>query len=80
MMQYFVYILFSEELNVYYKGFSTDVEKRLENHLKNENKFTSKVRDWKIVYIKEFPDKRSALQEEKRIKKLNRNSIEILIR
>ena len=79
-MQYFVYILFSEELNVYYKGFSTDVEKRLENHLKNENKFTSKVRDWKIVYIKEFPDKRSALQEEKRIKKLNRNSIEILIR
>ena len=79
-MQYFVYILFSEELNVYYKGFSTDVEKRLEYHLKNENKFTSKVRDWKIVYIKEFSDKRSALQEEKRIKKLNRNSIEILIR
>ena len=58
-MQYFVYILFSEELNVYYKGFSTDVEKRLENHLKNENKFTSKVRDWKIAYTKEFSDKRS---------------------
>ena len=78
-MRYFVYILYSAELDVFYKGFSTNVEKRLEYHLEGNHKFTSKVRDWKIVYTKDFGDKKSALIEEKRIKKLNRKSIEKLI-
>jgi putative endonuclease len=34
---------------------------------------------WKLVYIKAMPDKTSALIEEKRIKKLNRASLEKLI-
>ena len=78
-MSYFVYILYSAELDIFYKGFSTDVEKRLMDHLESDGKFTSKVRDWKIVYTKEFEDKKPALIEEKRIKKLNRKSIEKLI-
>ena len=79
MERYFVYILYSPSLNVYYKGFSTDVEKRLEYHLTNHSKFTSQTKDWKIVYIKEFETKQLALIEEKRLKKLNRASLEKLI-
>jgi putative endonuclease len=37
------------------------------------------VADWKLVYSKSFEIKREALQEEKRVKKLNRASIERLI-
>ena len=78
-MKFYVYILYSASLDIYYKGFSTDVEKRLEYHLNSEHKFTSKVRDWVIVYVKEFGEKAAALREEKRLKKLNRESIERLI-
>ena len=79
-MGYFVYILYLEELDVYYKGFSTDVIKRLEYHLDSRGKFTSKAKDWKIVYIQEFSNKTEALLEEKRLKKLNRISLEKLIK
>ena len=78
-MTYFVYILYSPSLDVYYKGFSQNVEKRLEYHLESENKYSSKTKDWMIVYVKEFSSKTEALQEERRLKKLNRRSIEKLI-
>ena len=78
-MKYYVYILYSASLNVYYKGFSTAVEKRLDYHLNSQHKFTSKAKDWVIVYVQEFEDKQEALKEEKRLKKLNRKSIEKLI-
>ena len=78
-MKFYVYILYSASLDIYYKGFSTDVEKRLEYHLNSEHKFTSKAKDWVIVYVKEFAEKTDALREEKRLKKLNRESIERLI-
>ena len=74
-----MYILYSESLDVYYKGFSTNVEKRLIYHLEGQHKFTSKARDWKVAYQANFPTKREALLEEKRLKKLNRKSLEKLI-
>ena len=78
-MKFYFYILYSASLNVYYKGFSTDIEKRLEYHLNSKNKFTSKAKDWVIVYVQEFSEKTDALLEEKRLKKLNRKSIEKLV-
>ena len=78
-MKFYVYILYSASLDIYYKGFSTDVEKCLEYHLNSEHKFTSKAKDWVIVYVKEFAEKTDALREEQRLKKLNRESIERLI-
>ena len=78
-MKFYVYILYSASLDIYYKGFSTDVEKRLEYHLNSKHKFTYKAKDWVIVYVKEFGEKAAALREEKRLKKLNCESIERLI-
>ena len=78
-MKYYVYILYSASLDVYYKGFSTDVEKRLGYHLNSQHNFTSQAKDWEIVYVQEFAEKAEALKEEKRLKKLNRKSIEKLI-
>ena len=62
---YYVYILYSLKLDVYYKGFSEDVEKRLEYHLNSQHKFTSSVDDWEIVYTHSFENKKEALIEEK---------------
>ena len=78
-MQYSVYILYSVSCDVYYKGFSVDVEKRLQDHLLGKSKFTSRVRDWVLLYQKTFDSKTAALIEERRLKKLNRTSIEKII-
>ena len=74
-----VYILFSEKLDVYYKGCTQGVEIRLTNHLLGRSKFTSKTKDWVLVYQKSFETKKEVLIEEKRIKKLNRLALEKLI-
>ena len=76
---FYVYILYSLSLDVYYKGFTSNVEGRLDSHLMGKSEFTSRAQDWKLVYTKEYETKRLALIEEKRLKKLNRASIERLI-
>jgi len=78
-MSYFVYILFSESNNLYYKGFTENPEQRIIAHNTDDSDFTSRKGPWKLVYLKEMPTKREALIEEKRIKKLNRKSLESLI-
>jgi len=76
---YYVYILYSSSRDVYYKGFSENVERRLLYHLKSKGRYTSGTDDWKIVCVQEFENKFEALMEEKRLKRLNRSSIEKLI-
>jgi putative endonuclease len=76
---FYVYIIFSKTLDVYYKGFSTDIQTRLAYHNIGKSQYTSKVNDWDLVYYMKFEVKKEALIEEKRIKKLNRASIEKLI-
>ena len=76
---FYVYILHSESLQIYYKGFSTDFLKRLEYQNSGRSIYTSRAADWELVYLKSFEIKREALIEEKRLKKLNRNSLQRLI-
>jgi len=76
---FYVYILYSVSLDVYYKGFTSNVEGRLESHLLGKSEFTSRAKDWKLVYMMEYETKHQAIIEEKRLKKLNRLSIERLI-
>jgi putative endonuclease len=76
---FYTYILYSEFLDVYYKGFTTDIEKRLEYHITGKSKYTSKSKDWIMVYYQFFDSKTDVLIEEKRLKKLNRASIEKII-
>ncbi len=79
-VMFYVYIIYSAVKDVYYKGFTTDLEKRLLKHNSDESNYTSSVSDWVLVYSKEFGTKTEALKEEKRLKKLNRLSIENLIK
>ncbi|MBC7440085.1 MAG: GIY-YIG nuclease family protein [Flavobacterium sp.] len=76
---FYVYVLYSKILDIYYKGFSTNIQQRLEYPLNGKSLFTSQVKDSVLVYSKIFDSKKEALIEEKRLKKLNRTSIEKII-
>jgi putative endonuclease len=75
---YWVYILKNQE-GIYYKGYTTDLNKRLDEHNSGLSRYTSNKGPWFIVYFKIFENKKDALIEEKRIKRLNVKSIENLI-
>ena len=76
---YFVYILYSENFDTYYKGYTTNIVKRVEQHNQNKSEYTSGKGPWELVYLKQYEDKKQVLIEEKRLKRLNRRSVEKLI-
>ena len=78
-MSYFVYILFSERCNLFYKGFTENYDRRLWEHNSGKGRYSDGKGPWIIVYLKECPTKRDALIEERRLKRLNRRSLEWLI-
>jgi putative endonuclease len=76
---FYVYIIYSKDFDVFYKGFSENVAQRLLYHNENRSRYTSNKGIWILVYSKAFVTKKEALVEELRLKKLNRKSIEALI-
>ena len=63
------YILYSAILDKYYIGHTTmTVEERLTKHLSDHDGYTSKAKDWAIVFTREFPDKKEAGAFERKIK------------
>ena len=69
MPKFYVYILFSEALNKYYIGSTQDINIRLEKHLQSNKGFTSKAKDWVLVYSEEFKLRTKAIRREGQIKK-----------
>ena len=67
-MNFFLYILFSESINKYYVGSTSNIEERLKKHLSNHKGFTSRVKDWQVVYFEKFENKSLAAKREKQIK------------
>lgn len=65
---YFVYILYSEYLDKYYVGSTSNVEERLKKHLQNHRGFTGKAKDWKICYQESFKSREEAIVRELKIK------------
>ncbi|SFT46994.1 putative endonuclease [Lishizhenia tianjinensis] len=78
-MKHFVYILYSELHDKYYKGYSTAPYKRLEQHNTGESRYTRTFLPWIIVYLELLPDKTSALKREKSLKKYAKNQIKALM-
>ncbi|MGB4415491.1 MAG: GIY-YIG nuclease family protein [Paludibacter sp.] len=70
-MSNFVYIIQSEQDQTYYKGFTENIVKRLEQHNNGESEYTSRKMPWKLVYLEELTTKREALIREKQIKRFN---------
>ena len=71
MMKYFIYILYSENSNIYYTGYTSNVEKRISEHNESDkNTFTSKHRPWILKeYFEVLGTEADAMRIEKFIKK-----------
>jgi len=66
---YRLYILYSASLDKFYVGYTgNDPTERLRKHLSNHDGFTSKAKDWKIIYIEVFKSKAEAYARERQIK------------
>ena len=65
----YCYILFSKNLDKFYVGSTCDkVDSRLLKHLSNHKGYTSRTKDWEVVYIESFDDRSCAYQRELQIK------------
>ena len=74
------YILFSEKLNKYYIGSTSDINRRIEDHNRGKEKFTRTRTPWQIVYSEQFEILADARKRELQIKKQkSRKYIERLI-
>jgi putative endonuclease len=79
-MAAYCYILYSVKLNKYYIGSTPDTDRRLEEHNRGKEKFTSTGIPWKLVYKEIFDDLMLARQRERYIKRMkSRKYIESLI-
>ena len=67
-MDFIVYILFSENKNRFYIGFTSNLEERVIRHNQKSNGFTGNVNDWKVVYTENYSTKEIAQKRELQIK------------
>jgi putative endonuclease len=66
---YTVYVLYSQDFNKIYIGYSADIKSRLESHNVFAKKgYTVKYRPWKLIYSEEYIIKKEAIVREKQLK------------
>jgi putative endonuclease len=67
-MEYFVYVLKSEIDGRLYKGQTSDIDKRLNEHNSGKTKSTKGYKPWKLVYFETFETRDEAVLREKYFK------------
>ena len=67
-MTFTVYILYSDQFNKHYTGFTTNLEQRILSHNELGKDWSKSFRPWRIIYTKEFASKTEAMQHEKWLK------------
>ena len=78
-MAYYVYIIESLEDGTFYKGYSEDPLKRLQQHNQGESKYTAGKMPWMLVYVEEYASRTEALLRERNLKKAVRSRIQSLL-
>ncbi len=77
---HYCYILYSEKLDSYYVGSTSNLGDRLKRHNSGRSIYTKKGMPWIVVYTKEYSTKAEAYQAEMYIKaQKSRKYIEQLI-
>jgi putative endonuclease len=74
-MKYYVYILFSESADSYYKGQTSSLEERLIRHNSGIEKATKRYTPWKLVWSTAVNSRSEATILEKKIKNLSRKRL-----
>ncbi len=67
---YWTYILYSEKIDKYYIGYTSNIQNRLDFHNSDSNKIWSKRGiPWKMVFSHKFATSTEAIKAERFIKK-----------
>jgi putative endonuclease len=66
---YYVYILYSESMDRYYVGNTSNLEARLDRHNNGESRYTKSGIPWQIMYTEEYRTRKEAMSREHQIKK-----------
>jgi len=61
-----VYLIISKKRGLYktYVGYAKNIRKRIQAHNSNKGAKSTRGRDWKLIYKREFKDKKLALKYE----------------
>ena len=54
LFMFYLYIIYSTKLDRYYVGYTADIEVRLVQHNSGLSSFTSKAKDWKLMYQEQY--------------------------
>jgi putative endonuclease len=71
-VNFYVYILYSETANSYYKGQTSDLNDRVGRHNKGYEKATKNGAPWKLIWCTQKKSRAQALLLEKKIKNLSK--------
>ena len=77
---YYVYLIRSETLGQYYIGQTNDLRRRLQEHNSGESNWTSRAKDWKLIYYEAFTSRNLAMKREYKLKHNSRGKQELLKR
>ena len=80
MDKFFTYIIYSDKLNKYYIGSTTDLDRRIKEHNRGKTPFARLGMPWQLKYSEEFLTRTEAVRRELEIKRRkDRKYIEKLI-
>jgi len=74
-MAYYVYILYSNSKDTFYRGQTNNVEKRLIKHNAGYEIYTVKGKPWTLIWYTEKKTRSEALRLEKKLKNLDRQRL-----
>jgi putative endonuclease len=60
-MIFTVYVLYSNDHDKHYTGYTNNLEMRLKSHNEFGKGWTSKYRPWRLIFSKEFETKKAAM-------------------
>ena len=66
---FYVYMLYSEELDQFYLGSTTDLKRRVVQHKKGENRSTKQASDWIVSYYEAYLTEQAVRQREANLKR-----------
>src|SRR5690606_20318815 len=79
MKSYYVYIIYSATHDLYYKGYTSNLEIRLLQHNNHESRYTAEKAPWELVFIQSFSSKTEALKRERSLKKYSHDQLQVVI-
>ena len=72
---FYVYIIYSESTDTFYRGYTKDIDDRLKRHNDRREKATKSGAPWKLIWCTSKNSRREAMALEKKIKNLSRKRL-----